>query len=374
MPVLGHPGVEYEAQQGPVAYVVSALLESVVHGITGSASAAFYSVRLLGGVEFGATAVLAWRLLRRLVSVAVSGRLAALTYFVLCPMLVAMAWSVQNDGLSLLFVFAALERALAKDHDGLGVSDAALVGVLVGLGLLTSSRPGSLLVAVPAWLALRYRRDAIAAIVSFVLSVVVVSGWWFIRNLAVYHQPLGSTSKGGGPHFPAYGFHGPGTVGHMVEEVVTYLWVPTEYYRNLIKAPAALKGLLALVTIVIVVLAATTVAKGSRERLRRLLSADGYQELGSAWLVVGLTAVVAVVSWGFLFVVSSALAPRLAYAALPCWLGLIALTVGHLSERLPRRLSPLLPLGVAVALLALDGWELVLAHRLPLEVFHIVLH
>jgi D-alanyl-D-alanine carboxypeptidase (penicillin-binding protein 5/6) len=201
----------------------------------------------------------------------------------------------------------------------------------------------------------------------------VVSGWWFVRNVFLYRDLLGSTTQGGGPSFPAFGFHGPGTIGHALEEVVTYLWVPTEYYRDLIKAPVVLKGILVVLTIVIVVLAATTLAKRSREKLRDSISVAGYVELESAWLVVGFTAVVAVASWVVLFICSSAIAPRLAYAAIPCWLGLIALGANQVSDRLPHRLSPFLPLCVGVTLLALDGWELVLAHRLPLGVFHIIL-
>ena len=372
MPILGHKGIKYEAQQGPVAYVVAALVESVVHGVTGSTSAAFYAVRLLGGAEIGATALVAWRLLRRLVPSSV-GRIAAISYFVLCPMFVAMSWSVQNDSLSLLFVFGALELALVRERHGLRASDAALVGVLVGLGLLTKLTAWPLLIAVPAWLAFRYRRDSVVAIFSFGLSAAVVSGWWFVRNVFLYRDLLGSTTQGGGPSFPAFGFHGPGTIGHALEEVVTYLWVPTEYYRDLIKAPVVLKGILVVLTIVIVVLAATTLAKRSREKLRDSISVAGYVELESAWLVVGFTAVVAVASWVVLFICSSAIAPRLAYAAIPCWLGLIALGANQVSDRLPHRLSPFLPLCVGVTLLALDGWELVLAHRLPLGVFHIIL-
>jgi hypothetical protein len=115
LPRLGTPGVSYEAQQGPVAYVVGGIIYRLTHALIGPAGA-FYTVRVLGALEFAALILLGLRLVRQTATSRL-GVTAALVYLGLNPMLLAMFSSVQNDGLCLLLGFGAPAYVLSR-HRG----------------------------------------------------------------------------------------------------------------------------------------------------------------------------------------------------------------------------------------------------------------
>jgi len=348
LPVLGMPGVTYEAQQTPLAYAFDALVQSPIESITGSLRASFDAVRVVGGIELGVSALFLSRILKRLVPNA-AARAAAVAYLLLCPMFVAMAWSVQNDALSLLIAFAAMDFALTRFASVCRPLDGALAGALLALGALAKLTVWPLCVSLLAWLLWRYRRKALPAVVLFAAAFAVVAGWWFAWNHHVYGRFAPSANLPGGYSFGPYGFHGVGTIGHMVENVITYLWLPTEYYRNLIAAPAPLKACLALVTAAVVVCA--VIDRPRRDSPNR-----------DAWLLLALTVLIATLAWIYLFINVSALAPRTAYVALPWWILAVAQTFARSVARLTQRSQRLLAITAAVALLGLDGWVFADAH------------
>ena len=110
IPTIGDPSVSYEAQQPPLAYMVAALVEGPVRVVT-SLKGGFYAARIVGGVEWLVALVFAWRVLGRLVPASSVGRPVAFAFLALNPMLLGMAWSVQNDSLALLLGFAAIDHA-----------------------------------------------------------------------------------------------------------------------------------------------------------------------------------------------------------------------------------------------------------------------
>src|SRR5580704_6713329 len=67
LPVLGHPGVTYEAQMGPVAYVVDAIVVRSARTVGLSVDTAFRLVRLLGVVELAGAVLLVAALTKRLI-------------------------------------------------------------------------------------------------------------------------------------------------------------------------------------------------------------------------------------------------------------------------------------------------------------------
>jgi len=124
LPRLGTPGVSYEAQQGPVAYVVGGIIYRLTHALIGPAGA-FYTVRVLGALEFAALILLGLRLVRQTATSRL-GVTAALVYLGLNPMLLAMFSSVQNDGLCLLLGFGALAYVLSRSPGTIAVGDATV--------------------------------------------------------------------------------------------------------------------------------------------------------------------------------------------------------------------------------------------------------
>jgi len=360
MPVLGHPGVTYEAQHPPLAFVFAALGHGI--GSIFGAASSYSFTRIVGGLELLASVVVLDRILRRTVR-SLTGRAVAIVLYAVTPMMVAMSWSVQNDSLSLLIGLVALEAMLVaeqRDGPGLRVRSAALVGVVVGLGILTKITVVFLVPAFAIWVAARawsrWRR-VLEAWAAFGAGVAVACGWWFVRNLVVYGHLVGSTSIGGGPSWPGAGWHGSTTVSSMGKELVTYLWVPTEYYRNLVHASGALQALLAALTAGVVVVAVVLRVRAAHGELRIVPPAQ-MTARGSAWLLLVITAVVTLGGYELLFTEVIAFPPRTAFIALPLWSSAIGYVVDRLVAGRPAPVHRSVVAMTVVFALALDLWVL----------------
>ena len=334
LPILGHPGVTYEAQMGPAAYVVDAIVVRLVRIAGLPLDTAFRLVRLLGVVELAGAVLVMAALAKRLLPRS-PATTAAVAVFALNPMLLTMSASVQNDTLALLLGLLALHLTFVLLDERPSVGAATVVAGVAGLAVLAKLTAWPIIVAIPAWLLWRHGWSAFKASAAFLVSVCALTGWWFVRNVVLYGDPSASAGVGKvGLSFPPYHVHGLGGIGHIVEEVVTYLWLPTEYVRNTISAPTVLKAALLAASVAVV-------SAGIRDR-HRLQS--------GASLVIGC-GLIAVVSWLALYLEAQASPPRLAYLALPMWTALVALAIGRLRR-------PLYVIGVAVALVALNAWTL----------------
>ena len=340
LPVLGDPGVTYEAQMGPVAYVVDAFVVHLARAAGLSASVTFHLVRLVGAAELCAAVALLALMMRRFFPQSWP-RAAALAIFALNPMLLTMSSSIQNDTLALVLGFLALELALGRLSEQPTFGSALLVGVVAGLAVLTKLTAWPAVVAIAAWLVWRHRRDAFRPLAAFVVAVVAVSGWWFMRNIVLYGDPTAAAGvRRAGVSFARYHVDDASDIAHIVEELVTYLWLPTEYVRNLISAPTALKAGLLLVT------GAVLLAGSVRVHLWRKVP---------SWLIVA-TGLVSIAAWLVTHLAFQAIAPRGAYMFLPFWIGLVGLAL----SRFPRWAAIV---GVMLVLASLNAWMLYeLAH------------
>jgi 4-amino-4-deoxy-L-arabinose transferase-like glycosyltransferase len=300
-----------------------------------STATAFHLVRLIGLLEFCAAVVLVGMLMRRLL-----GRswpsVAVVAIFALNPMLLTMSSSVQNDTLALVLGFLALELALGRLSEQPAFRSALFVGVVAGLAVLTKLTAWPAVLAIAAWLVWRHRGDALRPLTAFVVAVLAVSGWWFVRNIVLYGDPTAAAGvRRAGFSFDAYHVHGAASIAHILEELVTYLWLPTEYVRNFISAPLALKGALVVVT------AAVLLAGPIRIQLWRAVP---------RWLLVS-TGLVSIASWLVTHLSYQAVAPRVAYMFLPLWVGLVGVAL----SRLPHRPAIV---GLALLLVCLNCWTL----------------
>ena len=334
MPVLGQRGVTYEAQMGPIAYVLAAIVVHLTRVAGMSVETSFHVVRLLGVVEFAVAVTLVGALTSRLL-----GRswawVAALAVFALNTMLLTMSSSVQNDTLALVLGLLALELALARLSDRPTIGWAALVGSVAGLAVLTKLTAWPAVVAIGTWLAWRHRRIGYRPLLAFVSAAAIITGWWFVRNVDLYGDPTAAVGvHRTGVSFGAYHVHGAAGLLHIVEELVTYLWLPTEYLRNFISAPTVLKAALLAATIAIVLASILG---------RRLPT-------GATFLIAGC-AVLAVGSWLITYLTVQAVAPRVAYMALPAWIALVAFSLTRFSGRAGAAV-------VAAVLLSLNAWAL----------------
>ena len=353
IPTIGDPSVSYEAQQPPLAYVVAALVEGPVRVVT-SLKAGFYAARIVGGVEWLVALVFAWRVLGRLVPGGSVGRPVAFAFLALNPMLLGMAWSVQNDSLALLLGFAAIDYASTVGRRSIDGLHGAVLGAIAAAGVLTKLTDWALVVAIPLWLVLVPRaRRPWRAVLAFGGSLAALSGWWFVRNMVLYGDPLGrgkaAAESGGFGPYPLSGLH---SLAHVAENVVTYLWLPTEYWRNVVHAPGAVKGLVLLMSLVLLLVGLIAYLH-SAERRHRADPEPGLDDNGpwsETWSLVIVTGTVAFVAWLFLYFGWSALAPRLAYLALPLWAGLVGLAARAVGMAIPR-IRHSLPMGAVVVML-----------------------
>jgi len=323
LPQVGDPEVTYEAQMGPLAYVVMALVAAPWW--PGSPDAAFYAARAIGLVELLALVVVVWRLTRKTFPAHPAAALLAAATLGLNPVVLAVSTSVQNDVLSLLL--GALAIDVATSRSSFHLTRGLLVGVLLGLGLLAKVTVwpiGLVLVVV-------LLRRSVGMALACTAAAALVSGWWFVRNLVLYGDVTGRAAvEKAGYDFAPLGFE----PTHLARETVTYLWIPVEYVRNALSAPSAVDALVIALTIV----GLASIALG----LRRVDDAG--------WILVAV-AVTTVVSWVVTTVWVQGVAFRYAYPALLAWFPLLGGAVLH---RRSWPLGALLVLGSA----GLDVWAL----------------
>lgn len=341
MPVLGEPSATYEAQHGPVAYLLYALAAWPFRYL--GDGAAFYAARAVLFTAHIVLVCLTWTLIRRLVPASVGAAAVGAAAVGWNPMLLAMAASVQNDTLFIVFGLAGL-LVVADANRGLRRCLAA--GLLMGLALLTKLTAWPFVLAGGVWLVLR-RQIPGAAVYGG--AVIAVAGWWVLRNVRLY----GTLTAHKAVEELYYDFQPVGwdLVG-AVRGGVTYMWLPTEYFRNQLRAPTLVDILIVGAT-ALGAFGVITLLRRTGQDARGLLlavAAAGAAAL-MAWLVVRATV------WGVPF--------RFAYGMLPVWFA----GVGALALR-ARWQGVLVALGAM--LMSLNVWVLVQVARVPPQPFDIL--
>ncbi|WP_084040039.1 glycosyltransferase 87 family protein [Demequina sp. NBRC 110053] len=333
MPRIGEPGSSYEAQMGPVAYVLYAVVAAPFH-LGGSDEAAFYAARALGAVQLVALAVAIGMVARRLLPASPSVAMVVTAAVGLNPMLLAVSTSVQNDTLALLLGTSAL--LVVVTDSPLTMRRSLIGGALVGLAVLTKLTAWPFAVAIAAWLLWRRRARDLVVVVS---TAALVAGWWFVRNAVLYGDPTGrSAVEAAGYDFPP---RGAGDMASVAQSAIADLWLPTEYVRNSVQSPPLVDALVIGITVVALAGIAALwwiprVAHARRGRDRARLA-----------LVVLAVALLAVGAWLATVTMVQAVSFRAAYGALVLVYGGFA----ALAFVAPRRTGAVLlaPLAVVTA-------------------------
>lgn len=156
---------------------------------TGSGTAlAVHLVRLLS-VACGAGSVLVCYAIFRLLWPDQSApRLLALSIVSFWPLVIYMSSAISNDALTMLLTSLSLLLLLGQMRDGPSWRQALLLGLVLGVALLTKA--SMLLLAIPVGLAVLFdfRRAWRYALATLALALAV-GGWWYVRNWLLYSDP-----------------------------------------------------------------------------------------------------------------------------------------------------------------------------------------
>lgn len=190
MPVLGHTGVSYEAQQGPGYYIPAAAIEWLFRPL--GAETAFHAVRLLGVPLLVGIVILAYLLAARLCPDNRSVPLLTAALVGLNPHLLSLSGSVSNDLLGILLAMGAVYLFTTRlQGDTFGGWTAVAVGFLIGLSIDTKPSALSLVAALPLAALLVRSRSAVVPSLLMAAGVLAASGWWFVRNEIIYGDLTG---------------------------------------------------------------------------------------------------------------------------------------------------------------------------------------
>lgn len=297
LPVMGEPGVTYEAQQTPLYYLMAAPISQLPMG--------FLAVRMFGVVGHVIVTGLTWLTIRRAVPGAPEVALAGAASMGLNPMLLAIGASVQNDTWSLVWGIGAIVAALHA-HGRPRVWGSVAVGGLAGLAILTklSMAPVGIGICVSLLVLREYR-----SVLWTGLTTTTVTAWWFVRNLILYGDLTGQSGVSRtGVAFP----YTEPSLTYLAQSVLTYLILPTEYVRNVIASPPWV-DLLALAF-------GAAIAVGAVVLVLRVAKTAN----GTGLLLVFVVALASFAAWLIQVLLVQPVAFRTAYGVLP----LVALSVG----------------------------------------------
>ncbi len=117
-------------------------------------------------------------------------RLAALGFVTFMPHFVQVSATINNDVALWFTLTFSLWLVLRQQRDGWTWRRSAMLGVALGLALLSKVNAAFLVFPVGAAVLMDLRRSWRHA--ALILAIVIlVAGWWYIRNLALYGDPTG---------------------------------------------------------------------------------------------------------------------------------------------------------------------------------------
>ena len=320
LPTIGEPGADYEAQMGPVYYVLSAGVAHIWPGVEPGPD--LYAVRLVWVLCVPLLGWMVYRLAR--LSRLDSGASAfACALVVLNPLMLAMSGSVSNDYFAIVIAGASVLMCARLLINTPTLWSFLLVGAVAGAAVLTKLTAVGIVAALVIGVLVApgnpvRRRLAQAGLIA--AGALLTSGWWFVRNLMTYGDLTG------GQRLLSYGYEwrplrdvGPTRSGTR-QRGRGSTFLPVEYFRNVFHATPALRAMAIALTVLccaVVAIALTRSRPGRWSRLRQ----DHVRTL----LVVVVA--VTVVEWVAYCVVVWSVPPRLLFVAAPatavlfslCW-------------------------------------------------------
>lgn len=162
-------------------------------------SLAVYSIRLITLVISSITVFAVYKSARVIFPEKVSLAVMATALTAFNPQFLFIGSSVSNDNLVTMFASLITWQMLLTLRDGFNTRRSLLLAVLVALGTLSKLNGLVLVLAVALgglWLAYRTRnlRGLLILGTSMAIIWLIVAGWWYIRNLTLYHELFGTSA------------------------------------------------------------------------------------------------------------------------------------------------------------------------------------
>ena len=183
------PAPGYEFHQPPLYYALSAPGWAIL-----PAGAQNYWARLVSLLCGAMTLIFIWKSARLLFADDRTIAILATAFAALWPLHLAVSSGANNDSLAGLWSAALFWCATRVTMRGSNLRDAALIGVLIGLGALTKNTV--LAIGFVALIALWSARPAAKSparpinLLVALATLAIVAGPWWARNLFVYGDPL----------------------------------------------------------------------------------------------------------------------------------------------------------------------------------------
>jgi hypothetical protein len=305
LPQIGEQSVGYEAQMGPLGYLVPAAIVRLFSLLGGSPSLALVVARLAGLLVWTVSAYGMFRLIRLcLPMVPADAAVAGVALALANPMVFGMSLTIQNDTFALAAVIWLMVLA-ASPKQARPLRRGAAIGCLAGAAVLAKLVVLPAVVVTIAWWAWERRPHRLGDFLVASGLTVAICGWWFMRNVALYGDATGRAGIHDrlGLDFPPLDLPVAQAAMHLTRTAIAYLWLPGEYYRSALHTPPVLDVLMVFVT--------AAVLGGGACALRGRLTKHV--------LLVLTVAVASVLAWAWTAEFQQAVAFRTAYAALPAY-------------------------------------------------------
>jgi D-alanyl-D-alanine carboxypeptidase (penicillin-binding protein 5/6) len=233
MPTLGDPGVSYEAQMGPVYYVLAAPIDRIAAAFGGE-KAGFLAVRLADLLLFVPLVLLTWALVREVLPKWPLIGLAATAFVALHPSILTIAASVQTDFLSIvLSLWAILLAVRALRRDTLTARTAVGIGLIIAAAGLTKQNALFLVPTVVLTALLVRGRISARWLAVMCATVVAATAWFFVRNVVLYGDISGraGVEKAGFDFAPGKDA-GLAAFTGWIRLIASHFSIPYEYLRQ----------------------------------------------------------------------------------------------------------------------------------------------
>ncbi|HEM62203.1 MAG TPA: DUF2142 domain-containing protein [Chloroflexi bacterium] len=188
-PEMSIAPIRYEFHQPPFYYLMGALVYRIAGPL--GFDAQFLALRLFSVLLGAILLLVAYTIVREVFPGDWLLALAATAFIATIPMHVAMSAAINNDTLAELTVALTIWLCIRELKVGLSRRQTMLLGVLVALALLTKTTIyAPVIVSSLLALAVSARAQGRQVLLRKLMMVyglaLLVSGWWFARNLLVY--------------------------------------------------------------------------------------------------------------------------------------------------------------------------------------------